>query len=225
MQHDVSHWSALWTGPSVFGEPPELECLWPLGPDYILWKVTLQSLVQRRACEMLENFLENWTILQHSTLWSTVAICNSGQQYGSYGSVEIYQHPRRKFLALCENMFGDMHMSLIFMHDNAPCHKARTVDRLLDEKIQTMQWPPQSPTPNHNPRRQSYRACVVRHIQRHPEGASSVSSWSNTVCSVPRLCTLYCPGWQWLWSDPEAIWSMLSHQKLLSYLLKSNLIF
>ena len=85
-------------------QDPELECLWPLGPDYILWKVTLQSLVQRRACEMLENFLENWTILQHSTLWSTVAIC-SRQQYGSYGSVEIYQHPRLKSLGLCEHVW------------------------------------------------------------------------------------------------------------------------
>jgi transposase len=38
---------------------------------------------------------------------------------------------------------------LIFMHDNAPCHKAKVVtDYLRQKQIKTLDWPPQSPDLN-----------------------------------------------------------------------------
>ena len=40
-------------------------------------------------------------------------------------------------------------VSLIFMQDNAPCHKTRaTLDYLRQNNIQTFDWPPQSPDLN-----------------------------------------------------------------------------
>ena len=48
-----------------------------------------------------------------------------------------------------ENTFGDRHTPFIFQHDNAPVHKARNVERWLDQQeIQTIQWPVQSPDLN-----------------------------------------------------------------------------
>ena len=92
---------------SVGHQDPELDCWWPLGRDYVLRRVTLQSLVQRRACEMLKSWrTERSCNIQrcgpqcgicdvlglHQHLWNR-ATCHSGLQYGS---VQIYQHPRRK---------------------------------------------------------------------------------------------------------------------------------
>jgi transposase len=38
---------------------------------------------------------------------------------------------------------------MVFMQDNAPCHKARIVMDFLDENnIETLNWPPQSPDMN-----------------------------------------------------------------------------
>ena len=38
---------------------------------------------------------------------------------------------------------------MIFMQDNAPCHKARVVmDYLRENNIRTLDWPPQSPDLN-----------------------------------------------------------------------------
>ena len=36
----------------------------------------------------------------------------------------------------------------IFMQDNEPCHKAKTVKFLEEEGIAVMKWPPQSPDMN-----------------------------------------------------------------------------
>lgn len=47
------------------------------------------------------------------------------------------------------NTFGDENMPFFFQHDNAPAHKARSVERWLDDNgIQTIQWPAQSPDIN-----------------------------------------------------------------------------
>jgi transposase len=38
---------------------------------------------------------------------------------------------------------------MVFMQDNAPCHKSRVVKQFMDEKnIETLDWPPQSPDLN-----------------------------------------------------------------------------
>ena len=40
-------------------------------------------------------------------------------------------------------------VDMVFMQDNAPCHKTNLVmDFLRDNKIQTLDWPPQSPDLN-----------------------------------------------------------------------------
>ena len=38
---------------------------------------------------------------------------------------------------------------MVFMQDNAPCHKAKVVmDFLAENNIETLRWPPQSPDMN-----------------------------------------------------------------------------
>ncbi len=46
-------------------------------------------------------------------------------------------------------MFGDVNMPFIFQDDNAPCHRARTVNAWIDRNdIQRKTWPGQSPDTN-----------------------------------------------------------------------------
>ena len=49
------------------------------------------------------------------------------------------------FLRLCKGTVE----TLIFIHDNAPCHKAKTVSSFFEEEGKAvMKWPPQSPDMN-----------------------------------------------------------------------------
>jgi hypothetical protein len=42
--------------------------------------------------------------------------------------------------------FAASEVDLVFQHDNAPCHTARSIRTFLQEKgLKTLDWPPQSP--------------------------------------------------------------------------------
>ena len=80
--------------------------------------------------------------------WGCISIYGIGQLAMVDGNMDWFKYINildANVLPSVENMFGDVHMQVILMHDNSP-----TADRWYDEKeIQTMQWPAQSPDANY----------------------------------------------------------------------------
>ena len=75
-----------------------------------------------------------WGCISIHGIWQLVLVDGNMDQFKYINILD------EKLLPSVENMFGDVHMQFIFMHDNVPYNKARTVDRWFDEKeIQMMQ--------------------------------------------------------------------------------------
>ena len=63
--------------------------------------------------------------------WGCISIhgiCQLSIVGGNMDQFEYINILDEKLLPSVENMFGDLHMPFIFMHDKSPCHYARTVD-------------------------------------------------------------------------------------------------
>ena len=82
-------------------------------------------------------------------VWGMISSAGIGPIVRFHGNIHasvykelLYQH------ALSHLRKGTV-KSPIFMHDNAPCHKAKTMLSFLEEEgIVDMKWPPQSPDMN-----------------------------------------------------------------------------
>ena len=85
-------------------------------------------------------------------VWGCVTVHGVGELVVINGNInkQVYINVLdENLLQSMENTFGDRHTPFIFQHDNAPVHKARNVERWLDQQeIQTIQWPAQSPDLN-----------------------------------------------------------------------------
>ena len=85
-------------------------------------------------------------------VWGCVTVHGVGELVVVNGNInhQVYINVLdENLLQSIENTFGDRHTPFIFQHDNAPVHKARNVERWLDQQeIQTIQWPAQSPDLN-----------------------------------------------------------------------------
>ena len=61
------------------------------------------------------------------------------------GNMDQWQHIdtlEENLVSSMETMFGDIHMPFIFQDDNAPCHRAHTMNAWIDRyEIQRMKWP------------------------------------------------------------------------------------
>ena len=82
-------------------------------------------------------------------VWGCISIHGVGQLVIVEGNINQFTYIdvlEENLRPSIEAMFGDQRMPYIFMHDNAPCHKGRTVERYLEQNdIQRIDWPAQSP--------------------------------------------------------------------------------
>ena len=90
-----------------------------------------------RKCEIWRGSVMVWGMI--STVGVGPVVCLHGNFNAS-----IYKEPFRR------HAFPHLHKgkveTSIFMQDNAPCHKVKTVFSFLEEEgISVMKWPPQSP--------------------------------------------------------------------------------
>ena len=68
---------------------------------------------------------------------------------GSMDSLKYIEVLEEHLIPAYESIRDDSESSMVFMQDNAPCHKSNIVKRFLAEKnIETLDWPPQSPDLN-----------------------------------------------------------------------------
>ena len=78
---------------------------------------------------------------------------------GGIGAVEYMEILSGGLMSIIDDLLGHLadqdtirvvdENSLLFMHDNAPCHRDRRVSKLLHKySIPVMHWPPQSPDLN-----------------------------------------------------------------------------
>ena len=85
-------------------------------------------------------------------LWGCVSIHGPGNLVVVDGNMDQWRYIdtlEENLLPSVEAMFGDAQMPFIFQDDNAPCHRARTVNAWIDRKeIQRMMWPAQTPDGN-----------------------------------------------------------------------------
>lgn len=76
---------------------------------------------------------------------------------------------------------------LLFMQDNAPTHKAKTIKDLLAEKqITCLEWPPKSP--DLNPLQYIWESLIAQAAKMSPQkwaikGRSEEPSWKSTCAS------------------------------------------
>lgn len=84
-------------------------------------------------------------------VWGCISGFGIGRLHRCVGTVNQDQYIRilqEVMLPSSADLFGRRNQ-FIFMHDNAPCHKAKKVTGFLRQKqIQVFDWPPQSPDMN-----------------------------------------------------------------------------
>jgi len=68
---------------------------------------------------------------------------------GSMNSEKYIKMLETTVVPLIVEAFQDQGVKMVFMQDNAPCHKAKSVVDFLDQNfVETLDWPPQSPDMN-----------------------------------------------------------------------------
>ena len=84
-----------------------------------------------------------WGCFSANGLGPLVALEGNQNQHSYLQTLQDYLLPE------IEAAREEFEVDMIFMQDNAPCHKTNLVmDFLRDNKIRTLDWPPQSPDLN-----------------------------------------------------------------------------
>lgn len=83
-------------------------------------------------------------------VWSVISAKGTGRLYIVEGTMNQHQYRKvleTRLLPQLRNWFPDR--DCVFMHDGAPCHKAKSVTKFLAENnVQTLPWPGNSPDMN-----------------------------------------------------------------------------
>lgn len=103
-----------------------------------------------------ERFAENCIkrTVKHPTkimVWSVISAKGTGRLYIVEGTMKQDQYKKilqTKLLRQVAEWFPNDE-KFVFMHDSAPCHKAKSVSRFLEEKqVEVLPWPGNSPDLN-----------------------------------------------------------------------------
>jgi hypothetical protein len=104
------------------------------------WKMIPASMCSARS-EIWRRLHYSVGVLSWTGLGPLVILCGNVK---ADGYKDILTHC---ILPTVEDQFGDD--NCLYQHDNAPCHKARSVtEQLVDNKIPKMDWPAQNPNLN-----------------------------------------------------------------------------
>lgn len=83
-------------------------------------------------------------------VWSIISAKGTGRLYIVEGTMNQHQYKKvleTRLLPQLRDWFPDE--DCVFMHDGAPCHKAKSVTKFLTENhVQTLPWPGNSPDMN-----------------------------------------------------------------------------
>lgn len=85
-------------------------------------------------------------------VWSVISARGMGRLYIVEGTMRQDQYKRvlqNRLLPQVREWFPDDDDDYIFMHDSAPCHKARSVTTFLEDRnVSVLPWPGNSPDMN-----------------------------------------------------------------------------
>ena len=115
---------------------------------------------------------------------------------GGIGAVEYMEILSGGLMSIIDDLLGHLadqdtirvvdENSLLFMHDNAPCHRDRPVSKLLHKySIPVMHWPPQSP--DLNPLENVWPDIKHRFYKRFIELGACLSTPSVAIAQYSKM--------------------------------------
>ena len=178
--------------------------VWSDESKFNIFKSDGRTYIRRRKSE---EFNEDCVVgtVKHGGGSVMVWGCICGDQTGMLLRVDTTMNAHRYLQVLEDGMipsaWAARGLDFIFMHDNAPCHRANIVSEWLSEQdIEVTAWPPQSPDLNPIKNLWDY---IERQVDKLPSTTKEdlwknlKSVWDvipsavieNLVCSMPRRVT------------------------------------